>query len=70
MEMLVRLAIQKYFKSKTVDSMYEAILRMFDNELLKYLSIFDCHVWRRTFLWTESCDIVYKAYMPVIKILF
>lgn len=50
--------------------MLEAVIKLFDNELLKYFRGFDCHQWRKTYLWTENCDIVFKAYMPVIKMLY
>eukprot|EP00347_Sterkiella_histriomuscorum_P007903 403347122 len=43
---------------------------LFENELLPYFKNFDCHIWRKTHLWTESCDIVFKAYLPVIKMLY
>ena len=34
---------------------------------MPFISKFNCHDWRRTRLWNEECDIVYKFYMPAFK---
>ncbi len=70
MEVLARVAIQKYFKSKVVGSIFEAIEMMFKLSVLPFMSKFDCHDWRKTRLWNEECDLVYKYYMPVLKTLY
>lgn len=44
--------------------------KLFELDILPYLKNFDCHEWRKGKLWTEACDIVYKAYMPVLKMLY
>jgi len=70
LELFVRLAVQKYYKSKICETYYEAIQIMFEKEILPYIRNFDCHIWRKNCLWTESCDIIFKAYMPVVKMLY
>ena len=46
MELFVRLAITKYYKTKICDNYYDAVKTFFDQELLVYLKNFDCHQWR------------------------
>ena len=70
MELFVRLAISKYYKTKQVGSQSEAIKRLFEKELLQYLRGFECHTWRASTFWCENCDTILKAYMPVLKMLF
>eukprot|EP00347_Sterkiella_histriomuscorum_P000204 403376781 len=70
MEIFVRLALHKYYKSKICDSQYKAVVKMFEDDLLPYLTTFNCHDWRQSKLWTESCDMIFKAYMPVLKMLY
>ncbi len=70
MEILVRLAIHKFYKSKESKTCIEAVERFFHAHVNKFARTFDCHVWRSKVLWSEPCDIIFKAYMPVIKMLF
>lgn len=70
MELFVRIAIQKYYKTKIASSYLEAIKKLFINELLPYIQNFDCHLWRSQYLWCESCDIILKSYLPVLKMLY
>lgn len=70
MEILVRLAIHRFYKSKESKTITEAVEKMFDIHVSKFTRTFDCHLWRSRVLWSEPCDIIFKAYMPVIKMLF
>jgi hypothetical protein len=70
MEVFVRLSIQKYFKSKTVTSILDAIKLMFEQSVLPVISKFDCHDWRKKRLWNEECDNVIKFYLPLLKVVY
>jgi len=70
MEVILRLAVHKFFKSKEVKSMFEAVKKILENRAGAFLRSFDSHNWRSTILWCEPTDIIYKSYMPVIKMLF
>jgi len=50
--------------------MAEAVEMFFDKNMNPFISKFDCHHWRRTRLWNEECDIVFKYYMPILKALY
>jgi hypothetical protein len=82
MEVLVRIAIQKYLKSKPynfvitlilgkqVNTNREAVLTMFKQSVMPFISKFDCHDWRLKRLWNEECDIVFRYYMLALKTLY
>ena len=70
MEVLVRIAIFKYFKSKTVSTVFEATKLLFNDSALPFCTKFDCHDWRLKRLWNEECDIVFKYYMSALKALY
>lgn len=70
MEIIVRLAVHRFYKSKETKTYIEAVQKMFDLHVGKFVKTFDCHLWRSKVLWSESVDIIFKAYMPVIKMLF
>ena len=70
MEVLARIAIFKYFKSKTVSSNLDAIKMLFNNSVNNYITKFDCHEWRLSRLWNEECDLVFKYYMVALKALY
>ena len=40
---------------------------MFGEEINTYISTYDCHVWRKTRLWNEECDIVFKYYLGLVQ---
>lgn len=70
MEILVRIAIFKYFKSKTVPTMYDAVKLLFNESIMPFVKKFDCHEWRLKKLWNEECDIVFKYYMVALKAIY
>lgn len=53
-EIFVRIAITKYFKTKIVDTIPKAIYKIFDDNLKPFFSKFDCHKWRKEKLWNEQ----------------
>jgi hypothetical protein len=64
MEILVRIAVQKYYKTKTTNTMFEAVKLLFEKNVLPfinkfdqsdvpYILKFDSHDWRVKRLWNE-----------------
>jgi len=70
MEVLTRIAIQKYFKTKTVGTAFEAIENNVQAVSDAIHCQYDCHEWREKRLWNEECDIVFKYYMPAFKMIY
>jgi hypothetical protein len=70
MEILVRIAIFKYYKSKTVSTIFDAVQMLFNDAILPFIRKFDCHEWRLSRLWNEECDLVFKYYMSALKALY
>jgi hypothetical protein len=48
----------------------EAIQKMFKDSVIPFTNKFDCHEWRKTRLWNEECDLVFRYYMPALKALY
>eukprot|EP00347_Sterkiella_histriomuscorum_P017828 403347825 len=69
MEICVRIAIFKYYK-KVVNSTFEAVKMLFEQQVFPFISKFDSHDWRLKRLWNEECDMVYKYYYKVLQALF
>lgn len=69
-EIFSRIAITKYFKSKAVKSILEAIQLMFEKHVTPFGKNFDCHIWRKERLWNEKCDHVFKRYLKSVKSLY
>jgi hypothetical protein len=70
MEVLVRIAIQKYYKSKQVPTVMDAIKMAFDVSIIPFISKYDSHEWRKKRLWNEECDLVIKYYYSALKQLY
>ena len=69
-EILVRISLFKYFKSKVTNNMTDAVKKLFNDSILPFIKRFDCHEWRLKRLWNEECDLVFKYYMPALKALY
>ncbi|CDW85718.1 UNKNOWN [Stylonychia lemnae] len=66
MEILIRLAVKRYFESQLAPNEASAVQMMIDNNLNPTSDhIIRAQQWRRKFLWNEQCDNLLKAYMPV-----
>jgi hypothetical protein len=65
-ETLVRVAIEKYFVKRTVDSEQAALEKLFAL-IVPHLDKFDGNFWRRTRYFTENMEIVFKTYLPVFQ---
>lgn len=80
MEICVRIAIFKYYKSKNcsfinflievVSSYFEAVKILFEQSVIPFIQRFDCHEWRVRRLWNEECDIVFKYYYLILKAVY
>ena len=60
LEIFVRIAITKYFKSKIVESIPEAVVKLYEENVKPLFSQFDWHKWRKEKLWNEEWDVTYK----------
>jgi len=67
MEILVRIAVDKYVKQKVCATPSEALKLLLDGDVLKVLSVYNTQDWRETKLWNHKCDLVFKSYMPILK---
>ena len=63
MEIFVRIAITKYYKTKLVESIPDAVFKIFNENLKEFFSQFDCNNWRTEKLWNEEWDISFKRNM-------
>ena len=63
MEIFVRIALTKYYKTKMVETMPDAVYKIFNENLKDFFSQFDCHKWRKERLWNEECDLAFKRNM-------
>ena len=70
MEIWVRLALSKFFKTKQTREQSEAARRFFEEYALQFMEPFDAHKFRVEKLWNENCDRIFKLYMPVVKGLY
>eukprot|EP00349_Pseudokeronopsis_sp_Brazil_P001734 CAMPEP_0202969694 /NCGR_PEP_ID=MMETSP1396-20130829/15550_1 /ASSEMBLY_ACC=CAM_ASM_000872 /TAXON_ID= /ORGANISM="Pseudokeronopsis sp., Strain Brazil" /LENGTH=166 /DNA_ID=CAMNT_0049697565 /DNA_START=216 /DNA_END=716 /DNA_ORIENTATION=- len=48
----------------------DAVKKLFEGRAGNFFRSFDSHLWRQNVLWCEYTDVVFKAYMPVIKMLY
>ena len=67
MEIFVRIAITKYYKTKQVDSIPQAVFKIFNSNLKDFFVQFDCHKWRRERLWNEAWDLAFKRNMATFE---
>ncbi|CAI2363827.1 unnamed protein product [Moneuplotes crassus] len=70
MEIFVRIALHKYYKSKLVETPFEAIYNLWTLHLIPIFKKFDCHKWRLENLWNVECDEVLVKYKSILKDIF
>jgi hypothetical protein len=70
MEVLVRLAIDKFVKSGATKSSSEAVQLAFENHFIPFFKQFDCHQFRKDRLWNEECDNTLKRFLKPINALY
>jgi Ni,Fe-hydrogenase I cytochrome b subunit len=67
MEILVRIALDKFLKHRVCENPLEALQRLFDEKLISIMDNYAIHNWRELKMWSENCDTVFKAYLPILK---
>ncbi|CAD8064944.1 unnamed protein product [Paramecium sonneborni] len=72
MEVLVRIAIDKYLRTQICKSIKESLRKMFEEDgiKLKLQEIDRSQDWRDMRYWNEQCDILLKDRLPMLKLLF
>ena len=70
MEILVRIAIDKFIKGGHTKSYAEALKLAFENHFLPFLKQFDSGKFRRERLWNEECDKTFKRFPKILKALY
>ena len=68
--LLFKVAKDKYFRTKQITSLPEAVDYAFEHNYDAYLNQFDNHKWRKERYYNEEVDNVLKAYIPVFDALF
>lgn len=69
-EVLVRLALDKYFKTKEAATHSEAVEMAFEKHFLPYFKTFECHNWRMERLWQEEIDILYTRFHDKLQFIY
>ena len=70
MEIFLRLAIHKYYKSKIVLTQSDAISKLCEENLFPFFKTFDCNQWRLDNLWNNECEETLTKYMPILQKLY
>eukprot|EP00359_Climacostomum_virens_P009598 CAMPEP_0204913250 /NCGR_PEP_ID=MMETSP1397-20131031/11196_1 /ASSEMBLY_ACC=CAM_ASM_000891 /TAXON_ID=49980 /ORGANISM="Climacostomum Climacostomum virens, Strain Stock W-24" /LENGTH=869 /DNA_ID=CAMNT_0052084449 /DNA_START=77 /DNA_END=2683 /DNA_ORIENTATION=- len=66
MEIIVRLALDKYLRKKVVTSPSEAVQKMLTEDMWPILSKYDSNKWRWDRYICEDVDLAYKAHKPIL----
>lgn len=70
-EIIVRVAREKYLKSKVCRTLLEAVGKLLWENVFKYSDFaIPGQKWREDFLWTRVNDDLFKANMDTLKLLF
>ena len=70
MMLLVKIAKDKYFRTKQMPSIVDALDYSFEHHYDFYLNQFDNHKWRKERYYNEEVDNILKAFIPVFDALF
>ncbi|CAD8208269.1 unnamed protein product [Paramecium pentaurelia] len=72
MEVLVRIALDKYTRTGICKSMKLSVLKLFEDDLvrIRLQEIDRAQDWRDLRLWNEQCDLLIKDRLPMLKLLF
>ena len=68
--LLVKIAKDKYFRTKELPTVSQSVEYAFENHYNKYINNFDNHKWRIERYYNEEVDNILKAYIPVFDALF
>ena len=70
MELLVRIAKDKYVRNKITNDMGEAVQKLLLEHVNPATAKYNHMIWRKERYLCEECDLVYKAYKPVLDTVF
>ena len=70
MMLLVKIAKDKYFRTKQINSIPEAVLYSFEHHYDYYLNSFDNNKWRIERYYNEEIDNILKAFIPIFDAIF
>lgn len=70
MELLVRIAYDRYVRNKICQTAPEAIRRFFQDKMFPMLSINDSNKFRENEYFTEEIDVVLKAHKPILDSIY
>ena len=70
MMLLVRIAKDKYFRTKQMPSIVDAVDYSFEHHYDFYINQFDNHKWRKERYYNEQVDNILKAFIPIFDALF
>ena len=67
LEIIVRIAQDRYVRNKVCPNIIEAIVRLFSEHLQVVLEKYDTCDWRNTMFMTEEIDYLLRAYRPLLE---
>lgn len=70
MEILVRMAYDKFIRGGNIKSYVEALKLAFENHFIPYFKQFDSSKFRRERLWNEECDNTFERFSKVLTALY
>ena len=69
-EVLVRLALDKYLKTGVKETKVEAVEAAFETNFMPFFKDFDCHKWRKETLWREEIDVLLSRFVFHMEMVF
>lgn len=70
LEILVRIAHDRYIRTKQLKSISKAVTQLFDNYLLPYMTHFDSNLWRTQRFWTEDVESIFKTHKVILDAIY
>jgi hypothetical protein len=70
MMLLVKIAKDKYFRTKQIPSIVDAVDYSFEHHYDFYLNQFNNHSWRQERYYNEKVDNILKAFIPIFDAVF
>lgn len=70
MMLLVKIAKDKYFRTKQIGSIPESVQYAFEHNYNSYINTFDNHKWRKERYYNEEVDNILKAHIPIFDAVF
>jgi hypothetical protein len=70
LEIIVRIAIDKYYKTGICDYHKDAVKMLMDTHLLPVMKQYSSEEWRWDLYICEEVDLVLKAYLPILQYIY